>query len=369
MKKKLLNNIFIWGTGMRAQELNEWNGCELECLDIVGYIDNDEKKWGNDFYGKKIFSPEILRCEGNKKIYIANRFEKEIRQQIELFYADCDIEIIDEYLISRIQIILRYENSDDPEIKEIVHRLKSHPLAVFNYPFVEKYDMKDIKVEFDTVKKLFFTDYCGKKMYFSRKFKTVESVKEYYKSILLEQDDASPHLYITDDYKVQEGAIVVDAGVAEGNFSLSIIDSAKKIYMFEPDRNWYEALLYTFEPYKDKVVIINKYLSNYENSVTTTIDKEVSEKINFIKMDIEGEEIYALRGAEKTIEKSDDLRCLICTYHQEFAFDIIRKFFDEKGIISSNSKGYMWYPDGGLRAPVLRRGILRASKKTNLYGR
>ena len=362
MIKIAMKNIFIWGTGMQAKELNNLYACELECLDIVGYIDNDEMKWGKVFYGKKIFPPDILREAGNKKVYIANGFGNEIREQIEAKYFDCDVDIIDENLISRLQIILRYENDENQEIQEVVERLKEYPLQVFNYPFVEKYKEDSFDIRFDDKRNLFYTYYCGKKMYFSKSFKSERQVREYYKSILLEQDMYSPHLYLTKEFRVQKDAVIVDAGVAEGNFSLSVIDTVKKIYMFEPDKNWCEALTYTFEQYKDKVVIINKYLSNYINSSTTTIDTEVHEKVSFIKMDIEGEEIYALRGAERVIDQSDDLRCLICTYHQEFAYDVIKNFFDRKCIKSENSRGYMWYPDYSFRAPVLRRGILRAKK-------
>lgn len=362
-------NIFIWGTGVRAKELNEMNKCELELLDIVGYIDNDRKKWGDIFYGKKIYSPEILRENGNKNVYIVNQFANEIKEQIAWSFTDCNITIVDEDLISKAQIIMRYEHTDDPEIREVVEHLKAHKLEVFNYPFVNKYKEEELNVEFDINKGLYYTIHCGKKMYFSRSLNSIERIKKYYRSILLEQDEYSPHLYLTEEFSVQKGAVVVDAGVAEGNFSLSIIDEVKKIYMFEPDNDWYEALLHTFEPYMEKVVIINKFLSDYSNLKTTTIDEEISENINFIKMDIEGEELYALHGAEKSIKKATDLKCLICTYHQEFAYDVIKGFFEKNKMETIASKGYMWYPDYSFRAPILRKGLIRAKNNVSKYVR
>ena len=165
-------------------------------------------------------------------------------------FSECNITIIDEDLVSRMQVISRYENTNDLEIKQIVDYLVDHPLKVFNYDFVEKY-AKDYAIQYDKNKQLFYTYYLGKKMYFSRILDTMDKVQEYYRSILLEQDENSPHQYLVEGFEIQKNAIVIDAGVAEGNFSLSIIDSVKKIYMFEPDKNWYEALSYTFEPYKD----------------------------------------------------------------------------------------------------------------------
>lgn len=361
MNKLNIKNIYIWGTGYRAEKFNESYFSLIRYLDIKGYIDNDSKKWGSCFWGKEIFSPEILRTEEEKNIYILNQYSQEIKAQIDEKFHECNITIIEEDLISRMQVISRYENTDDLEIKQIVDYLLEHPLKVFNYGFIEKYTSDNI-IQYDKSKQLFYTYYQGKKMYFSRDLDSVDKVQKYYKSILLEQDEDSPHLYLGKGYEVQENAIVVDAGVAEGNFSLSIIDSAKKIYMFESDKNWCEALSYTFEPYKDKVVIINKYLSNYRSDDTTTIDEEIKDVINYIKIDVEGEELYALKGALNAINKSDDLKCIVCTYHQEFAYEAIKVFFDNLKIKNEASNGYMWYPDQGFRAPVLRRGLIRAKK-------
>jgi predicted RNA methylase len=40
----------------------------------------------------------------------------------------------------------------------------------------------------------------------------------------------------------QADDVVADLGAAEGNFSLSIINKVKKIYIFEYDKEWVEAL-------------------------------------------------------------------------------------------------------------------------------
>ncbi len=361
----LLNGEFyIWGTGVRANQLNQTYCNELEQINICGYIDNNSKKWGSYFKDKKIFSPDVLKKENKKYIIIANQYKKEIIEQIEKDYANYQWEIVEENIFTQIQIIKRYDNNTDSEIREVIERLKKNPLKVFNYNFIEKYDLNSIEVYFDKEKGLFYAIYFGKKMYFARAYNTVEKAKTYYRSILLEQDTSSPHLYLTRKFCVKNNDIVVDAGAAEGNFTLSIIDKVKKVYIFEPDLQWIEALQYTFEPYINKVIIINKFISNYKGYNTTTIDNELQNiQIDFIKMDIEGEEYYALQGAKYTIEHSNKIKCAICTYHQVFAYIAIEQLLSTYGFNVENSYGYMWYPCGSMNNSVLRRGIIRGIKR------
>ena len=118
--------------------------------------------------------------------------------------------------------------------------------------------------------------------------------------------------------------------------------------------------------YKDKVTIINKCVSNYKDDETTTLDDSIEEgKIDFIKMYIEGEEYYALQGAEKLLTSSPNVKCDICTYHQEFAYAAIKSELEKLGFYIAHSKGYMWYIEhcNIMRPPVLRRGLIRAEKK------
>lgn len=182
----------------------------------------------------------------------------------------------------------------------------------------------------------------------------------------MEQDEKSPHLYITDQYRIKDNSVVIDAGVAEGNFSLEIIDRVKKIYLIESDRDWIEALKLTFSPYKDKVEIINVAASDYSDEGIAALDEIIHEKVDCIKMDIEGEELFALRGCNRIIDESDNIQCLICTYHQEFAYDVICAFLKEKGMEIQTSCGYMYYANHRINAPELRRGIVRARKRGNV---
>lgn len=114
--------------------------------------------------------------------------------------------------------------------------------------------------------------------------------------ILLEQHTSSPHLYCKDEVIIKDGDIVVDAGVCEGNFALRYIDLISKLYLVECDPLWEEPLKLTFAPYKEKVVFCNKFLTNFNDDTHITLDQLVTEDVNFLKMDIEGEEPKALEG-------------------------------------------------------------------------
>ncbi len=71
-----------------------------------------------------------------------------------------------------------------------------------------------------------------------------------------DQYTGSPHLYVFGEHRVNEGDVIVDGGVAEGNFFLSYIDKVKKAYLFEGYSCWLEALKLTIRPFKDKIVLI-----------------------------------------------------------------------------------------------------------------
>lgn len=357
---------YIWGTGRQAQELNERCAKKLEQLDVLGYIDNDVNKCRTLFYGKRVYSPEILRNIMDVYIYISSMYKKEIIAQIEKDYPWYADRIITFPLLERTKIISRYEKSQDSEIVEIVDYLKSHNMHYFNYEFVDEYKSRKYNIEYDSIRQMFFINHKGKKMFFSRAFRNEREISEYYKLLEIEQDIRSPHRYLTETFAPPIDAVVIDAGAAEGNFALEIIDKVRKIYLFEPDEGWAEALKYTFENYKEKVIIINKGVSNYIDSRTTTIDNAVgNERIDFIKMDIEGEEYYALLGARETVLASANMQCVICTYHQEFAYCAIKQILEESGFNVDRSYGYMWYSGGNsIRAEsgVLRPGVVRAKK-------
>ena len=88
----------------------------------------------------------------------------------------------------------------------------------------------------DNEKGMCYVLYDSKRLYFKKGW-SEERVQGYYNSLLIEQDAASPHRYESADFRVREGDVVVDAGVAEGIFALSVVERAKELYLFEADKD------------------------------------------------------------------------------------------------------------------------------------
>lgn len=135
---------------------------------------------------------------------------------------------------------------------------------------------------------------------------------EFVRDVMYEQKENSPHLYLEDETIIQAGDTIIDAGTCEGNFAIRFIDRAKKIYLIESNPIWIECLEKTFRPYKNKTVICDKFLTRYDSDTDITVDSLVkNEKVDFLKMDIEGEEINALLGAKKTLLKNNVKMCYL----------------------------------------------------------
>jgi hypothetical protein len=267
------------------------------------------------------------------------------------------------------KIISHIKRNSNGEIREILDYLKSHPLSsIFPYSYAEKYKPENVTVYLDAEKGMRYVWQDGKRLYFKKGWDE-KQVQTYYNGLLIEQDALSPHHYETDVFHVAEGDVVVDAGVAEGNFALSVIEKVKKIYLFEVDKAWITALEATFAPWKEKVVIVNKYVSDIdidkENSIT--LDTFFgNEKIDFIKADIEGAEVQLLSGAKAVLSRQNPMKVVLCTYHKHNDAEMLNRMLVEKGFRTEFSNGYMiFYYEmyDKLKPPYLRRGLIRGVKR------
>lgn len=271
--------------------------------------------------------------------------------------------------IKRREILKYYKNNTDLELQKVLDYMKeAESLEVFNSSEMKEYYI-NLKVEstYDQKNKMYFVNHHGKKMYLRSSFDTKEKAENYYKSLLLEQYLKSPHRYLTEKFNLNESKCLVDCGGAEGIFTLENIDNIEKAYIFECDKEWVKALKLTFEQYKNKVEIIEKFVSDKDTADEMTIDKlqtAINDKIDFIKMDIEGAELKALNGAKDVLKKNKDLKWVICCYHNQDDEKEIRKILKDFNL--ETTKGYMlfWYNIGleNLKPPYFRRGIIRASK-------
>lgn len=338
-----MNKVLLWGTGKIADEFLV--KCEtLDCYSIIGIIDNNIEKQGEVYHGYEVISPkEITRVDPDYIVILTDAYD-EIAQQITTEYPIYADRVENKYFFYKQSLKKRYKNTDDNEIKEVLRFVDINGLDIFNYPFVKKYKCDNYDCIYDEQYGLFYVIHCGKRLYFSRKYDSPKVVSDYYRSILMEQDEQSPHRYFAEKFKVDDGDIVVDAGKAEGNFALEVIDKVSKIYLIETDEKWIEALNITFKNYKDKVIILNAFVSSYDEGKFVRLDSLITEPINFIKMDIEGNEWDGLLGAEHIIEKSEGIKLAIYSYHSDFDQILIEHFMDTHNIRHTTTSGYLWYP-------------------------
>lgn len=359
-----MEKIILWGTGESAQKVL-WSIEDFN--EIIAFCDNDKSKCGRKFLGKPILSSEEFKSLEFDKVVVCSMYFDEIKKQIlGMGIEQGKIENMNYFHARRF---LEYYNPIrhelDSEALEVVDYVNKYGISVFNYSFVEKYADYPVEVYYDTDKKMHYVFYKGKKMFMPRTF-SEETIVSYVRGILKEQDKKSPHRYLTEDFDIASESVVVDVGTAEGNFALDVIDKVKKIYCIEKEDFWVEALHYTFEPFQDKVEIIEKFLGNEVKGDYITLDSLFEDKkIDFIKMDIEGAEPLALMGGEKVLRKYHP-KLDICIYHNVEDGEKCEKLLENYDYQMKYSSGYMvlliprTFKNTDLK--YLVHGLLRAEK-------
>jgi len=251
------------------------------------------------------------------------------------------------------------------EEKVALNYLTKNKLCAFPYPFQDKYKRKDISVYKDDKVKLKYIIFDGKRLYFKRRSST-RGIKRNYNNLLIEQDLNSAHRYLTDGFNIENNDILVDVGAAEGNLALSVIEKVKKVYLFESDSNWIEPLKATFSPWKDKVEIINKFVSNKNDESSISLDQFFSkiDVVNFLKIDAEGAEAEILNGCDTMLSSDRQLKLALCCYHKPNDEKEFNDFLVKRGFSISFPQGYMIFDEPKtFSPPYLRRGIIRATKQ------
>jgi len=145
--------------------------------------------------------------------------------------------------------------------------------------------------------------------------------------------------YFLKELKLREGEVFIDCGASIGDTIAPFISRCKKykqIIAFEPDSASFEQLKRKYGN-NSRIMLINAGSYDKDGEVSfdggkggaskivnqgdsshhiqvKTIDGLNLENVSFIKMDIEGAELNALKGAQKTILR-DKPKLAICIYH------------------------------------------------------
>ena len=78
-----MGGVAIFGVGNCGKEL--MTVLEMCGIPVRLFADNDESKWGLEFHGIKIYSPEILRDFGGHVIVTVTKFQQDICRQLQSY--------------------------------------------------------------------------------------------------------------------------------------------------------------------------------------------------------------------------------------------------------------------------------------------
>jgi len=252
-----------------------------------------------------------------------------------------------------IFVLMFYRFVSHSEKNQLYAFMGKYGLSFYPYPFSLQYKKIPVQIFWDDQLKMPYVIHAGKKLFYPSH---TQNIDEGYRFLLMEQDIHSPHRYLEDINRLK-GKTILDLGASEGIFSLNAIEIIKHAYLFECDERWVNALNATFAPWKEKVTVVTKYVSdiNEENNITIDQFLEGKNKTNlFLKMDIEGYELAALKGAERTIQEEKDIDFSICTYHNEEDAVQITQFFKTHSIETEQTEGLMYF-EHDFRKVIIRR--------------
>ena len=256
--------------------------------------------------------------------------------------------------------------------KEELQYIKQHrSFSVFPYDALGT--IPEPEIGFDESCHLHFLLHNNKRLFFPESWNQRQIIDYYTNTLsienILETEDKylrkTPHRYQSAGHKIEEGDILVDAGSAEGLFTLDNIEHVSKAIIIECDKKWENPLKETFKPYMDKVSLVFKMLGEKDSEDTislSTILQGTNPSPTFIKMDIEGAEANTIESSISFFKCSDRiLKISCCTYHNNDDFARIFNVFKQLNCKTECSDGYMLIYDYAEKQPYFRHGLIRAT--------
>lgn len=164
-----------------------------------------------------------------------------------------------------------------------------------------------------------------------------------------------PDQYFPDDIiHLTDHEVIVEAGSNDGETLIEIIEKTegkfKKIICFEPNVECIENLKRIIRNYNKPIELVEKGVGKVSEKVhfksagtaskvvtdndydymieIVPMDEEIKEAVSYIKMDIEGLELDALKGAEQIIKKYSPTLA-VCVYHKIGDIIDISKYLKE----------------------------------------
>lgn len=302
-----------------------------------------------------------------ERLALEQRLEK-LERRVELTRPDS----------SEYRDLLLFEeilNCAEPRFKDEIEYCRRHGrLDVFPYEKIRNFPK--VEVYFDAEKQLPYVLHDGKRLYYPAQWGKGSITFSYTNAVAVEGIlgdgclEKAPHNYLDARFPVKEGAVVCDFGAAEGLLGLHFAEQSSRLLIGECDEKWQAPLRATFEPWKQKTIIVSGALgmgsqASGEGEMQLLLENEAANISNapfFIKFDIEGAERFAIQEAAFFFQHHPDVTVACAAYHRQDDGMFLEKLFRRWGYETAFSDGAMLFLLDHLVFPYFRPGILHAKK-------
>lgn len=313
--EKTNKKIVVWGTNHYGQLVQQLLADRID-LGVVAYFgDNDCQKWGKSINGVVVKNIEFFAQNPQQYfVIICSFWENEIANQLDQFAIEYTRE---SWPVTYKEFLKKHYVTYDKNKK---YNLDIENVwNVFNKARM-LYDQKNVKEKLSKVKELLVDDY-SKIIYDKRiDFLThgdLTLISDYFTKTL----EYFPRCYYNEKH-FSDQEVFVDCGAYIGDtieeFIRAVDGKYKKIYAYEPDEKCYAVADSYIKSNDLNVRLVQKGVGECASDgeiVVTSLDEDIEDAITWIKMDIEGYELSALKGARKLIQEYHP-KLAICLYHK-----------------------------------------------------
>ncbi len=338
--------------------------------DIAFICDNDNKKWGNKIYSVDISDPKVLTDNPDDYVVLICSYNNFILKRVEEQLKGMGIKNVYSSAILMFSNQIERYNEDGT--------MKYHERNTYRVVTEHTEDLEKVL--------LLLEDEKSKEIY--RAF--IEKVKYNVKDYSDIADDLYEHYFSDEIFKYGDKEVLVDGGAFDGDDTIrfdNILNSLgltiHKALCFEPDTGNFGKTYKNLEKYYGTKAILdeNRQIAESEKFVTfkaglfdkkcgmgfceygahssrftqedvgASVDAvlvdDIAEKENvtFIKFDLEGADIPALIGSEKTIKRCKPKLALSIYHNIEDLWEIpllVKKMVPEYKLFVRHHTTYLW---------------------------
>lgn len=348
VEKIQTKKIALFGAGHRCMEvLSHFYSYPYDDISMI--CDNAKTKWGNKIYDISVCSPDVLAENPEDYVvliavdssFMVKRIERQLMDMGVVYYYH--VAILYAYANTAWRYELWKRDSDGRFGIKKFHELNTYHLIESNMDKIQK------------VRKM-LCDEKSVKLYdiFVEKLKYNEKHHEYL------TDNYFDHYFSDGIFKYSNNEILVDGGALDGDDAIWFSEMLerekkvlKKVYCFEPDEINFQKTYNNLEKYfklnakldedrnkaiSDRFEVFRAGLFNEERRIgfcaygsegsrmpddeelgssvqAVKLDSIIKEDtVTFIKFDLEGCEVAAIKGAKETIIKNKP-KLALCIYH------------------------------------------------------